>query len=105
MNETDAFFTQTVVGPPLSVLLGRRVDPKAVVHEGLAVDLSSGQSRLTSAWQDWVILSHACDPAGQARIRPGRLRRLLERHALAIALLGLLALLGSAIFWGFVSWS
>jgi hypothetical protein len=38
-------------------------------------------------------------------MRPGKLRRLLERHALGIALLGLLALLGSAISWGLMQWS
>ncbi len=105
MDETDAFFTQTIVGSPLTVLLGRRLDPKDAPAQGLAVALSSGQTRLTRFWQDWVILSHACDPVGHPRMRPGKLRRFLERHALGIALLGLLALLGSAISWGLLLWS
>lgn len=105
MDETDAFFTQTIVGSPLTVLLGRRLDPTDAPTQGLAVGLSSGQTRLTSLWQDWVILSHACDPVGHPRMRPGKLRRFLERHALGIALLGLLALLGSAISWGLLQWS
>jgi hypothetical protein len=105
MDETDAFFTQTIVGSPLTVLLGRRLDPTNAPTQGLAVGLSSGQSRLTRFWQDWVILSHACDPVGHPRMRPGKLRRFLERHALGIALLGLLALLGSAISWGLLQWS
>jgi hypothetical protein len=105
MDETDAFFTQTIVGSPLTVLLGRRLDPTDAPTQGLAVVLSSGQTRLTRFWQDWVILSHACDPVGHPRMRPGKLRRFLERHALGIALLGLLALLGSAISWGLLQWS
>jgi hypothetical protein len=60
---------------------------------------------LSPIWQEWVVLSHACDPVGQPRVRPGRLRRVLERHALWIALLGLLALLASAAFWGAMRWS
>lgn len=105
MDETDAFFTHTIVGAPLSVLLGRRQswqDPQA---EGLVMEMASGQSRLSAIWQEWVVLSHACDPVGQPRMRPGRVRCSLERHALWIALLGLLALLGSAAFWGYVQWT
>ena len=105
MDETDAFFTQTIVGSPLTVLLGRRLDPNDAPTQGMAVALSSGQTRLTRFWQDWVILSHACDPVGHPRMRPSKLRRFLERHALGIALLGLLALLGSAISWGLLQWS
>lgn len=105
MDETDAFFTHTIVGAPLSVLMGRRQawpDPQAT---GLAVDMDSGQTRLGKIWKEWVVLSHACDPVGQPRMRPGRVRRHLERHALLIASLGLLALVGTAAFWGYLLWS
>ena len=69
------------------------------------MNMSDGQTRLSTIWQEWVVLSHACDPVGHPRMRPGRVRRQLERHALWIALMGVLALLGSAAFWGYVLWS
>ena len=62
-------------------------------------DPNSGDSRLSSAWRSWAIERLATLPAGQPRRRPRPLRRWLERHALIIALLGLLMLLGSAVFW------
>ncbi|MBA4214278.1 MAG: hypothetical protein C0449_14490 [Polaromonas sp.] len=105
MDDTDAFFTHTIVGAPLSVLLGRRqnvADPQAA---GLRVDMARGENRLNRIWAEWIVLSHACDPVGRPRIRPGRLRRVLERHALWVALLGWLSLLGTAAFWGYQRWN
>jgi len=105
MDEADAFFTQTIVGAPFTVLLGRRIQPGSGERQGLEMDLATGENRLTRVWQEWVVLSHACDPVGQSRLRPGRLRRLLERHALWIAVLGLLSLAGSLVVWGLTPWS
>lgn len=105
MDDTDAFFTHTIVGPPLSVLLGRRQNRSGQHAAGLQVDPGSGQTRLSRLWQDWVVLSHACDPVGQPRLRPGRLRRALERHALWVAVTGLLSLTVSAAFWSVWLWS
>lgn len=105
MDETDAFFTHTIVGAPLSVLLGRRQAHPTAQASGLKVDLGTGETRLSRLWQEWVVLSHACDPVGQPRLRPGRARRALERHALWIALAGALALIGTAVFWGVWLWS
>ncbi len=107
MDETDAFFTHTIVGAPLSVMLGRRqglpdTHPQA---SGLKVNMTHGGSSLSRVWSDWIVLSHACDPVGQPRVRPGKVRRVLERHALWIALLGLAAVLGTAAFWGYQQWS
>ena len=104
MDQTDAFFTQTVVGAPFTALLGRRRLPGASSAEGLEIDLSSGEHRLTRLWQEWVVLSHACDPVGVPRLRPGKWRRVLERHALWVAALGLLSLAASAIVWGQLLW-
>jgi hypothetical protein len=104
MDEADAFFTQTIVGAPFTVVLGRRIQPVAGERQGLEINLTTGESRLTRVWHDWIVLSHACDPVGQTRLRPGRLRRLLERHALWIAVLGLLSLTGSVVFWGITPW-
>jgi hypothetical protein len=105
MDQTDAFFTQTVVGAPFTALLGRRRLPGAAADEGLAIDLSTGENRLTRLWQEWVVLSHACDPVGMPRLRPAKWRRLLERHALWVAVLGLLSLAASAIAWGLLLWT
>lgn len=105
MDEADAFFTQTIVGAPFTVLLGQRRRPDHLSGEGLEIDLGSGDKRLTRLWQEWIVLSHACDPIGQPRVRPGRLRRLMERHALWIALLGLTSLLITLAYWGFLRWN
>lgn len=99
MDETDAFFTHTIVGAPFSVLLGRRQGPANASTQGLQVPLGDGKAALSEGWRSWAVLDHLDAPAGQPRPRPKRLRRWLERHALLIALLGLLMLLGSAVFW------
>lgn len=104
MNDTNAFFTQTIVGAPFSVELGQRLTREQINQNGLVVDFETGESRLTRAWRDWWVLSHAGDAAGLPRLRPGRLRRWLERHALWLALLGLVSLAASALIWGAVFW-
>lgn len=103
MDPTDAFFTQTVVGAPFTVLLGRRRQPSGTGAEGLQIDMTNGESRLSRLWQEWAVLGHATPP-GTARARPGGVRRLLERHALWVAVLGLLSLTGSAVSWGLLLW-
>lgn len=103
MDPTDAFFTQTVVGAPFTVLLGRRRQPGATAAQGLEIDLATGESRLSRLWQEWAVLQHATPP-GTARARPSRVRRLAERHALWVAVLGLLSLTGSAVVWGILLW-
>lgn len=106
MDPADAFFTQTVVGAPFTVLMGRRRSPgQTGASEGLDVNLATGQSRLTRLWSEWVVLSHACDPVGQPRLRPGRWRAWLERHAFWVAALGLVTAAGSAVSWGLLLWT
>jgi len=102
MDETDAFFTQSIVGAPFSVLLGRRQGTAHASTQGLEVSLTKGNVGLTEGWRSWAVLDHLDTPAGTPRRRPKRLRRWLERHALGIALLGLLMVLGSAVFWAIV---
>jgi hypothetical protein len=104
MDTTDAFFTQTVVGAPYTVMLGRRMNLHDSEFQGLALNLATGESRLTRLWQEWIVLSHDSDAPGVPRKRPGRLRRSLERHALWIAVLGLGALLVTAGLGGFLFW-
>ncbi|QHE76623.1 hypothetical protein [Hydrogenophaga sp. PBL-H3] len=99
MDETDAFFTHTIVGAPFSVLLGRRQGPASASTQGMEVSLAKGDMVLTEGWRSWAMLDHLDPPAGTPRRRPRRVRRWLERHALLIALAGLLMVLGSAVFW------
>ena len=102
MDETDAFFTHTIVGAPFSVLLGRRQSPSHASVQGLEVSLAKGDVRLSEGWRSWAVLGELEAPAGTPRRRPKRLRRWLERQALIIALLGLLMVLGSVAFWAIV---
>ncbi len=102
MDETDAFFTHSIVGAPFSVLLGRRQGIAPASTQGLEVSLARGNVGLSEGWRSWVVLDHLDTPAGTPRRRPKRLRRWLERHALLIALLGLVMVMGSAVFWAIV---
>ncbi len=105
MDDTNAFFTQTIVGAPFSVSLGKRLSREQAQQNGLVIDFETGENRLTQAWQDWWVLSHAGDAPGQPRLRPGGFRRWLERHALWMALLGLACMLASAVVWGLLFWN
>ncbi len=105
MDQTDAFFTQTIVGPPLTVLLGRRQATRITPGGGVEIQMNSGQTRLSTAWAEWAVLSHGGEPVGHPRMRPGPLRRWLERRALLIALAGLLSLVATAVFWGVQLWT
>jgi hypothetical protein len=105
MDSIDTFFTQTVVGPPLTVWMGRRHHTGTSGKEGLNVNFRTGESRLSQMWADWAILSHVWDPVGQPRRRPKRLRRVLERHALVLALLGLASLVVALMLIGVTVWT
>lgn len=104
MDDTDAFFTHTIVGAPFTTVLGKRLPSGSIKREGVKVNVETGESFLTAVWRDWLVLSHQNDLAGQPRRRPGSLRRWLERHALWLALLGLASLLGTATFWSILLW-
>lgn len=104
MDDTDAFFTHTIVGAPFSVLMGRRLQASDMYARGMEVDLRTGAHHLSDIWHDWWVMSHACDLPGRPRPRPGSLRLWLERHALWLALLGLTLSLASGIFWMAIQW-
>lgn len=97
MDEQDAFFTQAVVGAPFSVLLGRRMSAPAARAQGLALEPATGESRLDDAWRPWVMERLAELPPGVPRARPKGFRRWLERHALGVAVLGLISLAGGLV--------
>ncbi len=99
MDDTDAFFTQTIVGPPVSVLLGRQQTASELNAQGLDVNLASGEAHLSARWQEWILLGHGASTLGRPRQRPGVWRRRLERHAVWLGLLGVVSLVLSALFW------
>ena len=105
MDDTNTFLTQTIVGAPFSVLLGRQLETGSSSVQGVEVPLRGGDTRLSRVWKDWMVLGFASELPGQPRRRPGRVRLWLERHALGLALLGVLSLLVSAIFWALISWT
>lgn len=104
MDETDAFFTHTIVGAPFSVLMGRRLKAGDLAAQGVDVDLAAGTHRLSDSWHDWWVMSHTSDHPGRPRLRPGRLRLWMERHAIWLALLGLTLSLSSGLFWLAILW-
>jgi len=98
MTEQDAFFTQTIVGAPVSVLLGRRQRGTGL-EQGLEVDMRRDGLRLTPDWQAWAATRAVALP-GQTFPRPGRWRLFLLRHACLLAAAGLFCLLvGLALAW------
>ena len=105
MNQADAFFTQTIVGAPLTVLLGRRVVIPTWTGEGLQAKMGTGEVVLSPGWRDWMMNARASAPVGQPQFRPGAWRRRLERHAFWIALLGLVSLGASAVTWSLLPWT
>lgn len=105
MTEADAFFTQTIVGAPQSVLLGRRIERPVAAGEGLQAAMHTGETLLSPGWREWIVNSRACAPVGQPRWRPGPWRCWLERHAFWIGALGLTCLTTSgALFWVVTRW-
>jgi hypothetical protein len=88
MDETDAFFTRTVVGPPVRAVLGQRQAPAQGRAGGLEVSLARSEQRLGEAWRAWAA-PPAFPDEGAGPLPPPAPRRWLERHALAVALVGL----------------
>ena len=62
MDETDAFFTHSIVGAPFSVLLGRRQIPSNGSTQGLEVSLAKGEVGLSEGWRSWAVLDHLDTP-------------------------------------------
>jgi hypothetical protein len=104
MNETDAFFTQTIVGAPFSVLLGRQLVTGRANTSGIEINMLGSNTRLSRLWRDWIVITDAYERIGQPQRRAGVLRRWLERHAMWIAVLGVSSLLTTAFIWGLMQW-
>lgn len=104
MTDEDLFFTHTVVGQALSVELGRPLDSKTMQTQGLEAGLASGDCSLSRGWKEWCLIQGAYPYAGLPRRRPGHFRRQLERHALVLAVVGLLMVVPTAGLWAALVW-
>lgn len=99
MTDQDLFFTQTIVGMPTTVTMGRpltkkdlRIQTNPHAHEAARGAPGGG---VVLMWKDWAVI----DGAGKGRPRrlPGRIRRWLERYALVLAVLALALLLTQVV--------
>ena len=89
MTEEDEFFTHTIVGPALSLYLGYAAAGPERPGSGLQVDMRNATTSLDHAWKEWILVQGAYPYVGLPRSVPGALRRKIERHALLIAVFGL----------------
>ncbi len=104
MDPTDLNFTYSIVGPPLSVVLGKRAQPRDYAATGVAIDMRDSRRIPGRNWAEWVLLRSEAEWVGRARERPSAARLWLERNGLLLAGagLGLLALeLIVALAWTF----
>lgn len=105
MDPVDLNFTYSIVGPPMSVVLGKRASARDGSAAGVAVSMKGARPRLSTEWLEWWLLRTAEEWAGgRARRRPGRARLWLERHGLLLASLGVLLLAveaGVVLAWRF----
>lgn len=104
MDDTDRYFTHTIVGAPFTLVLGKRAAPPvqaAPVFSGVEVSARDGSRSLSALWRDDVLLRRPGDPwlAGTPRRWPGPRRLWVERHALWLAVSGWLAAAALAVAW------
>ncbi|WP_152682641.1 hypothetical protein [Caenimonas sp. SL110] len=104
MDPTDLNFTYSIVGPPMSVVLGTRMQPRDYASTGLSIDMRDSRRIPGRNWMEWVLLRNEGEWVGRVRKRPSAARLWLERHGLVLAVtaLGLLALeVAAALAWTF----
>jgi hypothetical protein len=104
MDDTDRYFTHTIVGAPVTLVLGERATPPAQaapVFSGVEVSARDGSRSLSAIWREDVVLRRPGDPwqAGTPRRWPGPGRRWVERHALWLGVSGWTAALAVAVTW------
>jgi len=73
----------------MSLLMGKRVVPRRRATSGAEINFLDGRSRLTNDWLEWWLIRPADEWIGESRKRPGRARMWLERHGLALAVVGI----------------
>lgn len=100
MSDIDVYFTQSIVGAPFSAALGRRAAAAPARAVGIEMAPDGTVARLKVFWADEVLIGASAAGPHLRRI-PTPQRRWLERHALAIALTGLVSglLSGLYAFW------
>ena len=109
MTEQDIFFTHTIVGPPLSIELGRPLvpikRPRSEPHpDALQANMASDRFSLGPAWRTWCLIQGSYPYPGLPRRRPGKAKRVLERYALVLACVAVLMMLISASIMATVYW-
>ncbi len=100
MNETDRYFTQTIVGAPWDVELGEPVRLPMYRKNGIEVDLRTGEGSLRHL-QNWLLTPSALERATRPRRATPGLREWLQRHSLVFGLLGVAFGLGVGL-WAFL---
>jgi hypothetical protein len=85
MDAIDLNFTTSIVGSPVSVVLGKRRTPREMSAQGLRMNLRDGSHAMQGSWLEWWLLRSGDEWVGLARKRPGRVRLWLERHGLLLA--------------------
>ncbi len=100
---TDVFFTETIVGRPLALALGRRVAARSA--EG--VQLSRAGTSLAQLWRDDLennAWRYALPLRSPVQRQAGSLRLFLERHALRLALLAIVVMLIAPLAYLAAAW-
>lgn len=104
MDATDLNFTYSIVGPPMSVSLGTRTQPRDYSATGVGIDLRDSRHILSRNWLEWWLLRHGDQWVGRVRRRPSKARLWLERHGLILAIAGLVLLvleIAAALAWSY----
>ena len=101
MDPTDLNFTNSIVGSPMSVVLGKRAEPRDWAETGVTIDMRDSRRIPGRNWTEWMILRGENEWIGLVRKRPSAKRLWLERHGLLIAGLGLFLLVAelAALAW------
>ena len=98
MQDADLYFTHTIVGAPMTVVLGRPQRTPAHHAGAMVLDAGTGRAQLTPSWGEWLAARTAMlAPIGTPWRRPGKVRRFVARHALLLACSGWLVALGLAV--------
>ena len=101
-DAVELSFTDAIVGPPMSVSLGRRLRAPEYPREGIHIDMHTAACELSRGWTEWWMLRTGDEWFTSVQRRPGRLRLWIERHALLLGMLAL-TLLAAELVW-FLVW-
>ena len=87
--EINAFFSRSIVGGPVSLVLGESVKTQDLIRIGMEIAPDSFAQRLSKGWFDAMALEHMDAQMGVPRKQPSRFRKWLYRQAPVLALCGL----------------